>query len=319
VSGDPLVGGQSTQDFDKPDRLTALEGPAVPETGVRRRSAAGDPPGGGPVETGDGFEYYAAGLLKEERNAGDTVATWTYNSRGLPGSMINGRGQKRTFVWDANGRLKEFTDPDGTVVYEYDASGNLKSSKRGGGIIFDPQSAGDQGIRRSGGTGRQVRTAAADEADIDVSRIYDMLHRVREYTSAGKTVKYDYDEAGNLWKLHYPDGKIVTYTYDKAGRPETVEDWAGRKTVYHYDENGRLERTGRPNGTVADYDYNAAGQLTDHTETAPPGNVIVRYHYRYNAAGEIVRELREPPESVLSGLNLPVMDHGKYNRLTAWN
>ena len=96
--------------------------------------------------------------------------------------ITNGRNQSKSFEYDSIGRIKSSTAPEGITEYTYDANGNVLTVKNAKGTI---------------------------------TRTFDALNRVKTYTdSRGNTVKYEYDEVGNLIKLTYPDNTAVEYTYD---------------------------------------------------------------------------------------------------------
>ena len=89
------------------------------------------------------------------------------------------------------------------------------------------------------------------------------MNQVTKYTDfRGNTIKYSYDQIGNLVALTYPGGRIVRYSYYKNCNIKTVTDWDGRVTSYEYDGNGRLTKTTRPDGSVETRTYDAAGRMT---------------------------------------------------------
>jgi len=115
------------------------------------------------------------GRLVQETSATTDQVTYTYNARYLLESVTNGRNQQRQFEYDELGRIKSWTDPDGTVAYTYDTNSNVLT--------------------------------VIDESGT-MTHEYDKLNRVTQYTDTqGNTLQYAYDEVGNLVTLTYPDGK----------------------------------------------------------------------------------------------------------------
>ena len=194
--------------------------------------------------------------------------------------MTNARGQKREYSFDDAGRIKSFTDPEGTTSYTYDANGNILT------------------VTDSVGT---------------ITRQYDALNRVIEVTdTAGNVVKYAYDAVGNLSSLTYPGGKVVSYSYDADNRLTAVTDWAKRVTAYSYEANGRLIKTVRPDGSVFTQSYDKAGHLISAADKDASGNIISDYNYSYDANGNILIE-----NSTTSGTDNAAMVYDALNRLTS--
>ncbi|MFT8889680.1 MAG: glycoside hydrolase domain-containing protein [Ethanoligenens sp.] len=215
----------------------------------------------------------------ESTTSGGTIS-YTYNALNLLSEMLNARSQKRDYTYDDAGRIKSFTDPEGTTSYTYDANGNILTVTDAVGTI---------------------------------TRQYDALNRVAKVTdTSGNVVQYTYDAVGNLASLIYPDGKTVSYTYDADNRMLTVTDWASRITRYAYDANGRLTQTTRPDGSVLTQSYDTAGRLTSAVDKDSSGNTISNYSYTYDANGNILTE-----DLVASSTDNASMTYDALNRLTA--
>ena len=104
---------------------------------------------------------------------------YTYNANSLKEELINARGHKRTFTYDAIGRIVGWTSIEDSASYTYDANGNILT---------------------------------ATDMFGTVRRTYDALNRVSSYTDQfGYGVGYEYDEVGNLKKVIYPEGSEVVY------------------------------------------------------------------------------------------------------------
>ena len=192
------------------------------------------------------------------------------------------------YAYDKAGRLTSFTDQLGTVSYTYDKNGNVLTVTDSKGTII---------------------------------REYDALNRVTSYTDArGNTIRYGYDEFGNLTALIYPNGKQVTYTYDKNGNVETVTDWEGRVTIYEYDKNSRLVKTTRPNGTEETRTYDEAGQLLTILDKKG-SQVINSQEYAYDVSGNItaVKSSQTGELQNSSDISNTSMEYDKTNRLIKYN
>ncbi|MCP4701133.1 MAG: RHS repeat-associated core domain-containing protein, partial [Gammaproteobacteria bacterium] len=240
-----------------------------------------------PNQNRTGFHFDLSGRLIEESSAAGGSVKYAWNARNLLEKLTNARGRERVFQYDAARRLSGFADADGTVSRTYDNNGNLLTVSDENGTI---------------------------------TRVYDALNRVTAYTDIrGDTIRYAYDSRGRLQTLTYPDGRIVTYAYNAAGRLARVADWAGRETLYTYNANGRLIQTVRPNGTQMARVYNAAGQLQQQTDTGPDGELIARFDFTYDAAGDISTEKTLPAAPRLSVALSAEMSYGADNRLMTYN
>jgi RHS repeat-associated protein len=203
------------------------------------------------------FTYDNAGNILTTKTAAGSISTNSYISGRLEKTK-NARGDSRHYTYDANSRIKSVSDTDGTINYTYDKNDNVLTIKQNGKTI---------------------------------AREYDALNRVTRYTGEdGNTIQYDYDGAGNLTRLTYPDNKKVSYVYDANNRLISVKDWNNKETQYQYDKNGRLIKTIRPNGTVLTRTYNSVGQLTHQKDVTASGIVIAQYDYKYDKAGNIIKE-----------------------------
>lgn len=232
------------------------------------------------------FTHDRSGRLTAEIVATGDRVTYTYNARDLVETLTNGRNQVRRFEYDKLGRVVRFADPDGEVSYTYDENGNVLT---------------------------------VTDAEGTIERRYDALNRVTWYRDArGNVIEYDYDSVGNLVRLTYPDGRAVQYAYDDADRLISVTDWNGRETRYGYDKNGRLVRTERPNGTVRTRYYDNYGQLIQQSDVKADGELIIRYDYNYDAAGNIIEE-KVTPEPEPFTISPVTMTYGKANRLATYN
>ena len=239
------------------------------------------------------YRYDKMGQLTAEISPLGSKTSYTYNAAGLLTESVNARKQSTKYSYDAVGRITSMTDELGTVTYTYDANGNVLT-------VTDAQ-----------GT---------------IHREYDALNRVTKYTDArGNTVKYGYDELGNMLYLEYPGGEIVRCTYYKNGWLETVTDPAGKVTKYSYDARGNLTHTERPNGTEEICEYNAAGLLTmqkDVRKAAAGEEVLTEYHYSYDAAGNITAITGSETTATKEGIGAlasAAMTYDADNKLLTYN
>ncbi len=122
------------------------------------------------------------------------------------------------------------------------------------------------------------------------------MNRVSSYTDyKGNTVKYGYDELGNLISLTYAGGEIVRYKYYDNGALKEVIDTENLVTSYTYDKRGNLLTTQNPDGTTEVNTYDDIGQLATRTlykaaageERYTKENELYSYTYTYDDWGNI--------------------------------
>ncbi len=175
--------------------------------------------------------------------------------------------RRRLFAYDSLSRLRWASNPEsGVIGYTYDADGNLlqKTSPAPNqtGTATQTVSYCYDALHRvigkgygaqscplatpvvtyaydSGANAKGHLTSLTDQAGT-ASFTYDILGRLATETrtligannaSIPKTVSYEYNLDGSLYKLHYPSGKVVTYTPDLAGRTVSAAD-SGSGTNY---------------------------------------------------------------------------------------
>ncbi|MEZ4474697.1 MAG: hypothetical protein R3F60_28700 [bacterium] len=123
--------------------------------------------------------------------------------------------------------------------------------------------------------------------------------------SAGASVAFVRDAAGNITRVTDPDGAAYTYAYDGRGDLVAVTDRVGSTWRYQYDGSHNLIAIIRPDGTPMAATYDADGRLTgfglDGAQTDvvyDPDNQEVRVTDRngdervlvYDALGNVVEE-----------------------------
>ena len=172
--------------------------------------------------------------------------------------LTNARGQIRKYFYDAMGRITGYVGAEDSVSYTYDAVGNVLTVTDRNGTI---------------------------------TREYDALNRITKYTDTfGKVIQYEYDAAGNLVKMIYPDDTAVLYAYDANNALSTVTDWAGRVTAYTYDANGKVTGVTKPDGSITTTVYDSKQRITSTVEKTSADAIITGFEYTYDALGRIFVE-----------------------------
>jgi RHS repeat-associated protein len=226
------------------------------------------------------YGYDGAGNITNIADALGGLYVMAYGPRNERVFERNQDGFEWRYAYDGLMRLKQQTDPNGTVRnVEYDIGGRVEyvwfSTGRVDSYMYGDTSANPAALSRSG----PLPPTSCQFA-------YDGMDRVVEYIDAfSRKVRYAYDASGRLATVTYPDGKTVTHTYDPVGRLTRQTDWAGRQVNYAWDKMNRLVSRQYPNGIVQTNSYDAAGRLTRLAHGTPAGGPLVALEYAFDRNG----------------------------------
>lgn len=233
------------------------------------------------------FEYDSKGNLKKVTPPTPMgTTTYTYDRKGRPATVVDGRGVQTVYSYDERDRVTQVSANYTTVKYTYDGDGNLTSRTDDTGVMnyaYDPLSRETVRSTRYGGT-QTVLTYTAD-GNVDT------------YTDPGGTTDYHWDAANRLEWLKDPEDRKTTYAYDNNdARTETTYPGGTTQTVT-LDESSRPTRikATSPEGTLTelsyDYSYTAGGEAADGTKirTKTDHTTDTTTTYTYNEAGRLAR------------------------------
>jgi RHS repeat-associated protein len=230
-----------------------------------------------------------------------TSENWEYDNVGNMVSHTDRKGDTIEFEYDEASQLKKISYPDISWYeeYSYDENGNVES------------------VGRNEDSDYFWLWNGYDERDRLTSQ---------QFSNQGGSVGYggflvfDYDDAGNLVELTYPDGYQLTYLYDDFDRPSEVRLESGTslaKLYYHVDDRvmmvdyllGELimqysydslrrvediEAVGRQQ-TFLDMNYQYYDDSNVHKITTPDYEEV----YEYDNLGRLDSYTRDnPPKSI---------------------
>jgi RHS repeat-associated protein len=191
--------------------------------------------------------------------------------------ITNAMGHITTYdQYDANGRLKQMSDPNGLVTtYSYDARGRVKT------ITRTPASGAARTTEyRYTAFGEVSRVIFPDGITLDYA--YDAAQDLRTVTdNLGNRIEYKYDLKGNRIQEHTfdPDGALVrqlVIAHDLRNRVASVNS-GGSLTQQFRDAIGNLVSQVDPNNNPATaHDYDAFNRLI-RTVDALGGNTGYAY------------------------------------------
>jgi RHS repeat-associated protein len=230
------------------------------------------------------FTYDAYGNALSKTDPQGRTTSYTYDGMGRPVTMTDSRGITR-FAYDSLGRLTSLIDTlNNETHYEYDANGNRTKE-------IDAR----QKVTRNeyDAANRLSKTTRPDGSTVEYTYNFrgQKLTETIKGQSAGlapaqgddffeMTSIFEYDNAGQLIKVTFPDENFVSFTYDELGHLKTATDENGKTTTYEYDTacgcNDRVTKVTNAAGKVTTFEYDAAGRLITFTDA---NNRITRYEY----------------------------------------
>lgn len=257
--------GPRIEHFDALGRLTGIS--RVDEDGMEHRAT---------------YNHDLLGRLVSSMDAAGRPAVEhiEYDASGNKLRIEHATAGVRTAVYDARGKVVRFWDDRNRIVERsFDDLGRLVSIEVEDTVVeryhYDetPQ-----------GPGRLVRVE--DDAGT-VTFGYDRRGRItekeREIDGEHYTISYDYDAAGEIEQLTYPNG--ASATFDRWGDTR-VRSVTGLVDELEYDGQGRLQRVSHANDVVEDLTYNDAGVI-ESIEAARNGQSLFQQGLTHDAAGMI--------------------------------
>ncbi|HET8891879.1 MAG TPA: RHS repeat-associated core domain-containing protein [Candidatus Angelobacter sp.] len=204
------------------------------------------------------YFYDALGNLTCVEQHGDAASGTGCSA--APSSDASSPWRVRRFTYDSFSRLLTAKNPEsGTITYTYDADGQLlqKTSPapnqtgtatqtvsycydelhrvigKGYGAQSCPLATPVVSYAYDSGSNAKGKLTSLTDQAGTATYTYDILGRMNSETrtltganngAISKTVSYEYNLDGSLYKLHYPSGAVVTYTPDSAGRTLSAVD-----------------------------------------------------------------------------------------------
>jgi len=223
-------------------------------------------------------DYDAAGNVVAQIDGLNNATTYTYDALDRPIRMADPLGRATVYDYDKAGNVVRLIDQSNqTTTYAYDAANHLTGVTYSDGTTPNVTHGYDANGRR---------TTMKDGSGTSGFQ-WDSLNRLRVASVSDITVSYDYDLAGHITGIHYPNVVLpgpddeppvqqgtVTRGYDSAGRLASVTDWLGKTTRFTYDADGNLVREAFPNAVTTATTYDAAGRSTRITTTGPTGTLL---------------------------------------------
>lgn len=174
-----------------------------------------------------------------------TTTTYIYDTYGNPLTLTDGRGNTKTFTYDAYDHIVETLTPEG-----------IKSE-----ILYDANN------------NKTRTTLTLDNAQTLITdTTYNLLDKPTTLTAdidanQRATLSYTYDANENLLTTTYPNSQIEKRTYDAINRltKKEVQGSTTHTTSYTYDQNGNV-LTEDKDGQVSSFTYDGYDRILTSTD-----------------------------------------------------
>lgn len=233
------------------------------------------------------YDMYGNLVLARDELTGTQLASLTYDSVGRLTSETDALGTRKTYSYDAYGRLGKLclTDRNNTLLYErsivYDPAAHLCESFGTLTTVCDI-SNGERIVTETFTDykgNKRAETIKASEGERTNRYDYDLDgNKIRSLSPGGKLTEYTYDINGHLLTEKLADSS-TSYSYDLAGNKSTFTDAEGNTVFYEYDLQNRLIRVKSPcedGFAVTSYEYD---RLSNQTAVIDPEGRVTRYEY----------------------------------------
>jgi RHS repeat-associated protein len=174
------------------------------------------------------FSYDALDNLTQVNDPKGLSTTYTYNGLGDQTQLQSPDTGTTTYTYDSAGNRASQTDARGvTTSYGYDVLNRLTSvsvptSSLNIGYVYDSTQAACQS-GEGYGIGRLTRIDDGSGSTVYCySRFGDLVRKVQTTNGQSFTLRYQYNAAGQLTGMVYPDGASVDYAYDALGRVNEI-------------------------------------------------------------------------------------------------
>ena len=209
----------------------------------------------------NGLPYELAGSVTTTINGADWVQDFAPAQR--TATLVDPAGRRTTAVYDAQGRLIDYSAPGVAPISEtYTAEGRSASVTVGAGeLAHTTHYAYDASVG-------QVIVTRPDDTTLKFA-VDATGQTVSAAAGDGSTVLTNYDAAGRLIQLQPPGGLDYTLGNTPAGRgtgfaAPMVPDDASVETAA-YDKDGELAAISGPGPRAVDYEYDSGGRVVAST------------------------------------------------------
>lgn len=227
---------------------------------------------------------------------GTSANTWIADARGRVVGIIDTDDNRQSMAYDNFGNRVSVTERDGSVTARgFDSRGRLvrEVTPEGGDFTYgyDEQDRTTTVVTDAGAV---VEYEYQDDVERNPSVIVDPMGGRTQLTwtdgllrqvvdPEGVSVRFDYDDVGDLVSSTNAAGETARLVRDSAGRVTEAITPSGASTTYEYDKSGLLVSRTDPDGSRWRFEHGAGGRMTAMVD--PAG---ARTELEYGPSGDLV-------------------------------
>ncbi len=223
------------------------------------------------------FVYLPGNVTVVSDPDGSRSNTWIHDHRGRLIGLVDAHEQRQSTSYDAHGNAVLVTERDGAVtVHEYDDRGRRTRTVTPTGADltygYDEHDRITTVVTESGavtgytyadddGSSRNPALMVDPEGG-RTELTWDDGLLVQVVDPVGVTVRFSYDDHGDLVATTDARGNTARLERDTTGRVKTAITPSGARTSYSYAPSGLLASRRDPDGAVWHYEHTTAGRLS---------------------------------------------------------
>ena len=167
------------------------------------------------------MSYDAKGNRTSYQDALGNTTAWSYDALDRVTAVTYPDATTEATTYDAAGNPTQITQPSGTVVAQsFDLANRLTARTVTAASGVEGPTA--ESFQYDGLSRLTQAVSGTGPGAVTSTRSYDSLSRMTSETTAGKTVAYQHDVAGNVTSLSYPSGVSVTRQIDQLDRLDAI-------------------------------------------------------------------------------------------------
>jgi len=247
------------------------------------------------------YAYDKLNRVESTTDALKNTFTLTYDLAGNKLIETNVKGDTMTYAYDKLNRPVTVTDAYNKVISSkvYDANGNIIKEIDAKGYLSADNDEARYGTLYTYNLANLLTTKSTPEAaekdKYSIKYAYNQYGEVIKQTdSLGNATTYEYDAAGRLTKVTDSLEIATKYSYDKQGNKLAMTDGRGKLTRYSYTAFGKLKSVINPDSKATSYKYDLLGNTACVTDKN--GNNTI---YTYDNLGLLLeRKVTETGDSI---------------------